>query len=159
MRLRRCVIWSLIPLLLAGTVPQTLACGESLYRVGRGLAYRVYSAPLPANLIVYTRSESEAVFARHLAESGHTVHAVSSHEQLQNAVNVITGAVVIAPVAEVDALQASNTTREWTVQFLPVVDGGKDELGEARLRYGQVLSSGDDLKDFLRAIHRTLEAV
>ena len=52
---------------LYGYPQQVTACGESLYRVGRGVVFRSYSAPIPANVLVYTRSDSEKEFAHRLA--------------------------------------------------------------------------------------------
>ena len=58
----------LISALLAGVFSiNTFACGDSLYRVGKGVSYRVYTAPLPGSVLVYGQSEGAKVLAEALA--------------------------------------------------------------------------------------------
>ena len=54
---------ALLALVLTG---QAVACGDSLYRVGKGVAYRVYTAPLPGNVLVYGNSEGATELAEAL---------------------------------------------------------------------------------------------
>ncbi|MBT8096843.1 MAG: hypothetical protein KJO19_07375, partial [Woeseia sp.] len=49
--------------LLAGNV---LACGESLFRVGKGVAFREYTAPLPGSILVVANSASELALVERL---------------------------------------------------------------------------------------------
>ncbi|MBT8098165.1 MAG: hypothetical protein KJO82_00375, partial [Gammaproteobacteria bacterium] len=42
--------------LLAGNA---IACGESLFRVGKGVAFREYTAPLPGSILVVAKTEAE----------------------------------------------------------------------------------------------------
>jgi hypothetical protein len=47
----------LISVLMTGLFAvDALACGDSLYRVGKGVSYRVYTAPLPGSVLVYGQS-------------------------------------------------------------------------------------------------------
>jgi hypothetical protein len=39
------------------------ACGESMFRVGKGVHYRAYSAPIPGLILVYARTDSERSIA------------------------------------------------------------------------------------------------
>jgi hypothetical protein len=52
---------------------EAFACGDSLYRVGKGVSYRVYTAPLPGSVLVYSQSEGAKQLAEALAQSGHGV--------------------------------------------------------------------------------------
>ena len=62
---------ALILSLLAGNA---LACGESLFRVGKGVAFRQYTAPLPGTILVVARTESELQLVQQLVAAGHDVH-------------------------------------------------------------------------------------
>lgn len=35
------------------------ACGESLFHVGKGVAFRQYKAPLPGNIIAIARTDAQ----------------------------------------------------------------------------------------------------
>ena len=80
MRTRIALLASLATTLIAGNV---LACGDSLYRVGKGVSYRVYTAPLPGSVLVYGEGEGAELLAKELARSGHGVRLVSNDEELK----------------------------------------------------------------------------
>ena len=83
-----------------------VACGDSLYRVGKGLSYRTYSAPLPGHLLVLATSDAEKQRAELLAKSGHDVHLVASAEDLADELKNGTFDVVIAPYAVRGSVEA-----------------------------------------------------
>ena len=56
------------------------ACGDSLYRVGKGVSYRVYTAPLPGNVLVYGSSEAAEELAAKRAERK---EALTAYEKAQ----------------------------------------------------------------------------
>ena len=58
------------------------ACGESLFRVGRGVAYRAQTAPLPGNVLVVAPSAESKELAERLSAAGHSVHVVDTPEQV-----------------------------------------------------------------------------
>ena len=58
------------------------SCGDSLYRVGKGVSYRVYTAPLPGSVLVYGQSEGAKQLAEALAQSGHGVRLVDNQMDL-----------------------------------------------------------------------------
>jgi hypothetical protein len=41
-----------------------LGCGESLFRVGKGLTYRDYTAPFPGNILIVANTEGETRHGR-----------------------------------------------------------------------------------------------
>ena len=80
--------------LLAGTLTvlsfasfDAAACGESLFRVGKGMSYRAHTAPLPGNVIVVTETEAHKQFAEQLAAAGHHVQTVDDVAQLGEALS------------------------------------------------------------------------
>ncbi len=73
---------SLVALFVAVFALDAIACGDSLYRVGKGVSYRVYTAPLPGSVLVYGQSEGAKQLAEALAQSGHGVRLVDNEMDL-----------------------------------------------------------------------------
>lgn len=131
-----------------------IACGDSLYRVGKGVAYRTYSAPLPGNLLVYGGDFSAADLARQLADSGHTVVLVDDEENLIAELNKGKYDVVIAPYSEHGAIEAIPGQSE----FLPIATNDEEER-LAKSSYKQVMLPGKhEVKHYLKAIHLSLKS-
>ena len=70
MKTRTAILALLATVLIGGNA---YACGDSLYRVGKGVSYRVYTAPLPGSVLVYGVGEGAELLAKELARSGHGV--------------------------------------------------------------------------------------
>ena len=98
MKIRTVFLTALATTVLAGNA---FACGDSLYRVGKGVSYRVYTAPLPGSVLVYGHTEGAKQLAQELARSGHGVRLVSNNEELQTELESGAYDVVIAAYAEV----------------------------------------------------------
>lgn len=130
------------------------ACGESLYRVGRGVAYRTYTAPLPGNLLVYAGDNEGRRLAAELAASGHVVDLVLTDEQLADALGNHEYDIVIAPFARRDAV--STLVRASEV-LLPVV-ADREEERQASLDFERVLAADGNIKQYLKVVHMTLKA-
>jgi len=145
---------SLLTTLIAGNA---LACGDSLYRVGKGLSYRVYTAPLPGSVLVYGQGPGAEQLAQELARSGHGVRLVSNDEEL--GVEIGSGAydVVIAAFSDHSAVESKTTAATNAPTFLPVALDS-DEEAQARTEYERVmLAEKDEIKHYLKAIHQTLK--
>jgi hypothetical protein len=133
------------------------ACGDSLYRVGKGVSYRVYTAPLPGSVLVYGSAEGAEQLAAELARSGHGVRFVDSDEDLQNELGSGDYDVVIAAYADQSAIQAGSAASSNAPTFLPVALTEEEEV-EARQDYERVMVAQDDeIKHYLKAIHQTLK--
>ncbi len=143
---------------LASTAYEAFACGESLYRVGRGVAFRAYSAPVPANVIVYTRSEADKAFAKRLADAGHSVRVVESTAEMTGALGESRFDVVIAPLQQITAVDSNPAATSGGPRFLPVVKHDSADERIARQRYGRSVTARDSFKTYLKAIHRSLKA-
>ena len=154
MRTRIVFLAGLATTLIAGNV---LACGDSLYRVGKGVSYRVYTAPLPGSVLVYGDSEGAEQLAAELARSGHGVRFVDSDEDLQNELGTGDYDVVIAAYADQSAIQAGSAASSSAPTFLPVAITEEEEAA-ARQDYERVMVAQDDeIKHYLKAIHQTLK--
>ena len=145
---------SLATTLIAGDV---LACGDSLYRVGKGVSYRVYTAPLPGSVLVYGQGEGAELLAQELARSGHGVRLVSNDEELQAEIGSGAYDVVIAAYSHSSAVESTTKAGANAPTFLPVALDA-DEKAQARKDYDRVmLAEKDEIKHYLKAIHQTLK--
>ena len=130
-----------------------IACGDSMYRVGKGVSYRVYTAPLPGSVLVYGQSEGAKQLAEALAQSGHGVRFVESEAELQSELSSGSYDVVIASYDNHDMVEASASG----TAYLPVV-ANNDEVEAAEGSYSRVMvADRDEIKHYLKAIHKTLK--
>lgn len=131
-----------------------IGCGDSLYRVGQGVSYRAYTAPLPGNVLVYGHSEGAEQLAKALAMAGHGVRHVDNQIELGA---VLAGGgydVVIAPYRDREAVEINTASSK--VHFLPVaINASEREI--ASQSYTKVMvADRDEIKHYLRAIHESL---
>ena len=154
MNVRTVLLTGLATALIAGNA---YACGDSLYRVGKGVSYRVYTAPLPGSVLVYGSSEGAEQLAAELARSGHGVRFVDSDEALQSELGTGDYDVVIAAYSDQSAVQAGTVAANNAPTFLPVAQTD-EEAAAARQDYERVMVAEDDeIKHYLKAIHQTLK--
>lgn len=143
--------------LTALVASSALACGESLYRVGKGVAFRQYSAPLPGTIVVVADTEAERAMAGRLAAAGHDVHVVWDPSEIgaeiANAGHTFN--LVVAMFSQRDIVEAQITSAH--VAFLPVALEGT-EATQAQQLYGGYLPDQGTVKHFLRTIHAVLRA-
>lgn len=134
--------------------PVAVACGDSLYRVGKGVSYRNYSVPLPGTLLVYAKSPDAVALAEMLAGTGHTVQVVSTTAELSEELGRSQFDVVIAPYNESGVAEV---TARSGASFVPIaVD--RQEAKLAGQQYRNIVLAGDDLKVYLKTIHKTLKS-
>lgn len=146
----------LIPAMLFSV--DATACGDSMYRVGKGVSYRIYTAPLPGSVLVYGESEGARQLAEALARSGHGVRYVASTPELASELSSGVYDVVIAPYSDHETVETSSAALgEGKTRFLPVV--ASDEDAKLVENYSNVMvADRDEIKHYLKAIHKTLKA-
>lgn len=133
------------------------ACGDSLYRVGKGVSYRVYTAPLPGSVLVYGEGEGAELLAQELARSGHGVRLVQNNEELQAEIGSGAYDVVIAAYADQSSVVPGTSATSGAPTFLPVALT-EDEEKQAREEHARVMmAEKDEIKHYLKAIHQTLK--
>ena len=135
------------------------ACGDSLHLVGKGVSYRVYTAPLPGSVLVYGQGEGTKALAKALARSGHGVFLATNKEILDTELQKGGYDVIIAAYSEHKTIESStNKTNKSAATFIPVTLNDKEEL-LARQSYDRVMKAEqDEVKHFLQAIHKTLKS-
>jgi hypothetical protein len=134
------------------------ACGESLFRVGRGVAYRAQTAPLPGNVLVVAPSAQSKELAERLSAAGHKVRVVDSPEQVAQEIRSGKYDVVLASYNDRGLIETDSAGVAKAPAYIPVTtqDSQKELAAKAYPRY---LSVDDDFVQYLRVIHRTLKAV
>jgi ABC-type amino acid transport substrate-binding protein len=130
------------------------ACGESLFRVGKGVAYRAQTAPLPGNVLVVS---PDTGLADRLAAAGHHIKVVTSPDKIAQELRTGKYDVVLASFndREIVAKQMAGSAQAAT--YVPVTTES-GQKAEAAQEYARYLSDDDDFTQFLRVIHRTLKA-
>jgi len=133
------------------------ACGESLFRVGRGVAYRAQTAPLPGNVLVVAPSAESKELAERLSAAGHKVHVVDSAEEVAQEIRSGKYDIVLASYNDRQMIAADSADVAKAPAYIPVAteDSQKALVAQAYPRY---LSLDDDFTQYLRVIHRTLKA-
>lgn len=152
MNTRIALLTALVATLIGGNA---YACGDSLYRVGKGVSYRVYTAPLPGSVLVYGEGEGAELLAKELARSGHGVRLISNDAELKTELG--SGAYDVVIAAYSDQSTVASSVRGGGATFLPVALTA-DEEQQAREEYERVmLAEKDEIKHYLKAIHQTLK--
>lgn len=133
-----------------------IACGESLYRVGKGVAYREYTAPLPGNLLVYGGAGNTGELAEQLQRAGHLVTVAESVAELVRLSEAGSFDIVIGRYHDYDDFKSTALLSDAT--YLPIAVEGIDER-EARKQFSYVMvPTKHEIKHYLKAIHRVLKA-
>jgi hypothetical protein len=140
---------------LVSGVSDTYACGESLFRVGKGVNYREYTAPLPGNIIVVANTEGELFMAERIAAAGHHVKVISSADEISETLDQEDFDIVLALYKQRDIVESE--INRFPVTYLPVATEGSIEQKQARDSYKESLSTDDSVKQFLKTIHKTLK--
>lgn len=139
--------------LLAGNV---FACGESLFRVGKGVAFREYSAPLPGSILVVANTAAELALVERLAAAGHDIHVVSDPSEIGEELRNHKIDVVLAYYSARQVVENEMSSMA-SVAYIPVAMGGTLEVHEASELYQRSLSNEDSVLKYLKTIHRTLK--
>lgn len=133
-----------------------LACGESLFRVGKGVEFRQYTTPLPGSILAVASSEAELMMMERLVAAGHDVHVVADPSKIQAELGEHEFDIVLAYYSQRD--DVSGQISGTGITYIPVAMPGTDEERSAQRDYERSLSNDDNVKTFLKTIHRTLKA-
>ena len=146
-----------ITLLLLMFSSSTLACGESRYRLGHGIRYAAYQAPLPATVLVYESATFESQ-SEGLQSAGHQVTVVTDQDQLLQALDAESYDVIIAPYSDMVAVQDHLGKDAGRSGLIPIVSGDSSERRLAKSHYEQLLKPNASLRKIARAVHKVMES-
>jgi hypothetical protein len=132
------------------------ACGESLFRVGKSVAYRAQTAPLPGNVLVVA---PDTGLADRLSAAGHHVRVIATPDLIAGELQSGEYDVVLASFNDREIVTAQLAEGETSAPtYVPVTtESGQKAL--AAHSYARYLSDDDSFTQFLRVIHRTLKRV
>jgi hypothetical protein len=142
---------------LSLTSLESFACGESLFRVGKGVAYRAQTAPLPGNVLVVAPDQAAKRLAVRLAAAGHHVEVVESASMLAEKLSGGEIEVVLAPFNDRELVAAQTASAASSATFVPVALEASEEV-QAEHMYDRSLAASDSFTDFLKVIHQTLKS-
>ena len=134
------------------------ACGESMFRVGKGVHYRSYSAPIPGTVLVYARTDGERAVAEKLQDAGHQVMVVSNDVDLALEMQNQQFDVVVAPYSKREEVEAQSEQIAAHPDWLLVVEKGSADAKLAKTQHDHTVSADDDIRKYLKAIHQSLKA-
>jgi len=141
--------------ILALTSANVYACGESLFRVGKGVSFREYTAPLPGSILVVATTESELALVERLAAAGHDISVVSDPSEIGAEIQNKQIDIILAHFHQRDAVESLDLA---STTFIPVAQNGTAEVGEASDFYKHSLTNEDSVLKFLKTIHKTLKS-
>jgi len=139
--------------LMAGNV---YACGESLFRVGKGVSFREYTAPLPGRILVVASTEAELAMVERLAAAGHDLHVVSDASEIGAELENHDVDIVLAYFSQRNTVE-SQMSPTLAATYIPVAKDGTMEIEQAGQLYQQSLSNEDSVLKYLKTIHKTLK--
>ena len=152
----------LVAVLAAGTMlvvsGNTFACGESMFRIGKGVHYRAFSAPIPGSVLVYANTDSERVVAENLRLAGHSVSVVANDDELARELQSQKFDVVVAPYSKREVVEEQSAQNASHPDWLPVVDDGSPDQRLARTQFDRVVATDDNVRKYLKAIHKSLKS-
>ena len=132
-----------------------MACGESLFRIGKGLTYREYTAPLPGNILIVAKTDGELAMVERLVAAGHHVHVVSDPAEIANSIAEEKFDIVMSLYSQRKIVEAQLVNIDTS--YVPVARHDSIEEEQAANAYERSLSTDDNVKTFLKTIHRTLK--
>ena len=149
-------ITSSIGLSLALMTASSFACGESLFRVGKGVGFREYTAPLPGSVLVVASTPAELAMVERLAAAGHDVHVVSDPSEIGSELQNHKIDIVLAYYSQRSEVE-SQMAQAAPARYIPVTVDGTSEASEAGSQYQTSLTNNDSVLKYLKTIHKSLK--
>lgn len=150
------IIAGLSGVVLGLAVTVASACGESLFRVGKGVEFRQYTTPLPGNILAVANGEAELLLMEQLAAAGHDVHVVADPSQIPDELGEHDFDIVLAWYNQRDEVTSQIAGSGAT--YIPVAVNDTDAARDMQRQYEHALLSDDSVKTFLKSIHQTLKS-
>lgn len=150
-------IASVAALMIAAASPAD-ACTESLFRVGKGVSYREYQAPLPGNILMVARTKTEHLVAEWLAHTGHNVQVVEDPGHLAAYIKQDKFDVLLAKYSDREFVKAEEAAAGSSIKYLPFADGTAADREQAKAEFRQAVSTEASPRELLKAIHKTLKS-
>ena len=151
------ILATLIGCIITLTAGNVLACGESLFRVGKGVSFREYTAPLPGSILAVANTDAELAMVERLAAAGHDVHVVSDPTEIGDEIKNHHVDVVLAYFSDRNEVERQMSGVVAAATYIPIAKDGTLEVSQAGELYAHSLTNDDSVKQFLKTIHKTLK--
>jgi len=155
----------IVSTILLGWSAEALACGEPLFKMGKGVRYRPLTAPLPARVLVYAPTTEDRwevalpILSEGLRRAGHTVTEVADVAQVDTLLRDGSFDVVIGGYQTLDAVLPSVENAASRPSVLPVINDGNLRDPMIRARFGEVLlGQAEGVRRSCKVIQRLMEA-
>lgn len=159
----------LLPIALAlstlAAAPLTAkACGEVMYRMGGALRYQAFVSRHPAEILLYSASDSARPeverhrFHENLEKAGHKVTEISDEATLAKVLSERSFDVVITLASDVDLVTRNLAAASRDSTMIPVVDRNTAEEQLMRERFPQMVRSDANLNQVLKSIEQSMKA-
>lgn len=156
---RKMLVASLFLSFLA-SAPPALACGEGQFNMGQGMRYQGYLAPRPAAVLVFVDPSADAAerqkMVKGLQQAGHRVTLAENPDALATAMHGTHFDVVIADIAQADAVAAINAPADKAARLVPVVARSDRNSPDVRSRFSLYLFQGASLGQYLKVINQAV---
>jgi len=149
------VLGAVAPTLISSEI---FACGESMFRVGKGVHYRAFSAPIQGSVLVYARTDDERAVAEQLQEAGHSVQVVSNDVDLALEMHNQRFDVIVAPYSKRDEVEAQSAQIASHPDWVLVIDSNSVDAKPGKSQHRYTVSADDNIRKYLKAIHQSLKA-
>lgn len=133
-------------------------CGESMFRIGKGVHFRAYSAPIPGTVLVFARTAQEREVAEGIQQAGHQVLIVETDFELSKELHERDFDVIVAPASKRDSIEMQATNLPSPPRWIPVYSNDSAQEQSLKPLYGKGVASDDDLRKYLKAIHKSLKS-
>ena len=149
------LIFAAVTLSFVG-VSRAEACGESLYRFGKGSPNTSFRVPLPGRILVVGASESDDRLAAMLSASGHDVTRVESVEAVADTLARDPDFDLVLSMYEQHAAVTAQLAQS-SVVYLPVAAADSEAERHGARQLNEFAPAADDrIKQILRSVHRAI---
>ncbi|HUP47969.1 MAG TPA: hypothetical protein VNA04_04180 [Thermoanaerobaculia bacterium] len=153
--------WYVVALLVAGAGTDVLACGDKFLVVSRGTRFQRPPIARPAaSILLYANPAtglpsalSNVAFESTLRKAGYQPTSVTTAAELESALREKEWDLIVADLAEGQAIRARLQGRAGSPLVLPVLyNASRKELAEARKEYRLLLRAPTKAEAFLEVI-------
>jgi hypothetical protein len=142
----------------------SVACGDKLLTLGRGIRFQSRHTPRPATVLLYvpTTARTSATVAdprleSALREAGHKVHTAVSGVEVEEALRSGRYDVVLADLPEIPEIEKTAAGLRPSPILLPVVAQGTAEEADAKKQFRIVLRIPGRTGHYCAAVDKAME--
>jgi hypothetical protein len=153
-----------LSIVLSSSVP-AYSCGDKLLVLGRGIRFQTLTGTRPANILAYLHAGTDVSalaedqqFQLALKKAGYQLRVVRDDEEVDVALRSGKYDLVIAEVADLNAIDSTLHSMSRTPALLPILyEPTKLQITSVEQRYRYVLKAPNKDSHYLSVIEKALE--